>query len=435
MGRTKQPGEAATPAHSYRISGKTKEFQEAAQIDPSEERKSIEPWLSAIFQCEHLSCLIGNGLTCAVSAIAGVTSAGMGRATFQCPHGERITKDAEASARTCNRGTPNLEDDLRIAAELLAGLRILRKQEYEALKTDIDSNMNTLLRSVLDTERKLKESFTSRGLGFTAEGYLLSFLMSFASRLPSRERLNIFTTNYDRLIEHGCDKAGIRIIDRFVGALSPVFRSSRLNIDMHYNPPGIRGEPRYLEGVARLFKLHGSLDWRTEGEDIVRHGIAFGAKEPGLPEAPSDSVMIYPNAAKDVETLNHPYAELFRDFAAAVCRPNAALVVYGFSFGDEHINRIIRDMLKIPSTHLVIIARSRNPRIERFINEHQAQVSCLLGTHFSDLKMLVRHYLPKPAIDPIQVREKAIKDQRDPAEGQSGPTNTMSDQDIKDLFG
>ncbi len=41
----------------------------------------------------------------------------------------------------------------------------------------------------------------------------------------------------------------------------PIFRSSRLNIDMHYNPPGIRGEPRYLEGVARFTKLHGSIDW------------------------------------------------------------------------------------------------------------------------------------------------------------------------------
>jgi hypothetical protein len=91
-----------------------------------------------------------------------------------------------------------------------------------------------------------------------AQGVLQSFLLSFASRAASRERLHVFTTNYDRLIEHGCDFAGLRIIDRFVGALNPVFRASRVEVAIHYNPPGIRGEPRFMEGVIRLTKLHGS---------------------------------------------------------------------------------------------------------------------------------------------------------------------------------
>ena len=81
--------------------------------------------------------------------------------------------------------------------------------------------------------------------------YLMSFLVSFASRSATRERLNLFTANYDRFIEFASDIAGIRLLDRFTGTLSPIFRSSRLEVDMHYNPPGIRGEPRYLEGVVQ----------------------------------------------------------------------------------------------------------------------------------------------------------------------------------------
>ena len=95
---------------------------------------------------------------------------------------------------------------------------------------------------------------------------LVNFLMSFASRNGTRDRLQIFTTNYDRLIECGAELAGLHLLDRFVGQLCPLFRSSRLDLDMHYNPPGIRGEPRYLEGVARLTKLHGSLDWVQTGK-------------------------------------------------------------------------------------------------------------------------------------------------------------------------
>jgi hypothetical protein len=118
--------------------------------------------------------------------------------------------------------------------------------------------------------------------------------------------------------------------------------------------------------------------------------------------------MIYPNAAKDVETTEYPYAELFRDFAAAACRPNSVLVAYGYSFGDDHINRVLEDMLTIPSTHLVVIAHGDIPgRVNGFCERvgRTAQISILLGSHFGDLTTLVDHYLPKPAIDYITSRQ------------------------------
>ena len=57
------------------------------------------------------------------------------------------------------------------------------------------------------------------------------------------------------------------------------------------------------------------LDPRTRS--IVRRGIPFGAgpKRPLVPSNTIDTVMIYPNAAKDVETTEYPYAELFRDLS------------------------------------------------------------------------------------------------------------------------
>ena len=123
---------------------------------------------------------------------------------------------------------------------------------------------------------------------------------------------------------------------------------------------------------------------------------------PGLSDGEALSLMIYPNAAKDRETTAYPYVELFRDFAAAVCRPNSTLVSFGYSFGDEHINRVIRDMLTIPSTHLVVIAHS-DPlgRIMQTYAElgRPAQITLLIGTHLGDLREIVDNYMPKPAID------------------------------------
>ena len=189
----------------------------------------------------------------------------------------------------------------------------------------------------------------------------------------------------------------------------PIFRSSRLDIDLHYNPPGIRGEPRYLEGVARFSKLHGSLDWLDCEASIRRIGLPFGAgridvylSASGASDAEAQRLMIFPNAAKDRETALYPYVELFRDFAAATCRPNSTLVCYGYSFGDEHINRVVEDMLTIPSAHLVVI--SNDDPLGRIMKTYerlgrQAQITLLIGDYLGDLKNLVDHFLPKPAID------------------------------------
>ncbi len=164
-----------------------------------------------------------------------------------------------------------------------------------------------------------------------------------------------------------------------------------------------------MEGVVRLTKLHGSLDWRYEVAvgAIRKYVVPFGAPadHTDIPKKTVDTVMIYPNPAKDVETTAYPYAELFRDMAAALCHPNAVVVTYGYGFGDDHINRILIDMLTIPSTHIVIIAYAADERIKTFCNRtRSAQVSLLIGPHFASLDNLVEHYLPKPALDYVTGR-------------------------------
>jgi len=117
--------------------------------------------------------------------------------------------------------------------------------------------------------------------------------------------------------------------------------------------------------------------------------------------------------------------------ASAICRPNSTLVVYGYSFGDEHINRVIEDMLTIPSTHLVIISFSdEGDRIQRFYNKlkRQAQISLLIGTYFGDLKILVDNYLPKSAIDRASFRMAEILKSRSYISDNKNSTNSSTQQ-------
>jgi len=400
--------------HCYRV-GSHADSRDALPAEPdkmdafiSSSRKRIEPWLSAVFQAEHLNLMVGSGFTSAIGTIAGAHARGMAKVKFGSKNDAAIDANADAGAKAMNRGPANIEDQFRSALAVLGGLVVTDPNKADALRDAINTQLSAFLASVLEIESGIANGRDDLSRE-QAKAILQSFLLSFASRAASRERLHVFTSNYDRLIERGCDLAGLRIIDRFVGALNPVFRASRVEIDMHYNPPGIRGEPRFMEGVVRFTKLHGSVDWFFDKSErrIYRNGIPFGAPadHTDIPKRPVETAMIYPNPAKDIETTQYPYAELFRDFAAAVCRPNAVVVTYGYGFGDDHINRVLLDMLTIPSTHLVIVAYDANVRLKGFCAKtRDAQVSLLVGPHFADLSTLVENYLPKPALDYITGR-------------------------------
>ena len=257
--------------------------KDSETFGPEKLRPRIEPWLTALAQSEHLSLLIGSGLTHAIHGMAtGKPLSGMESITFDV-FSDEISEEANRVAQAAQRDSGNFEDQIRAACELLCGLEIISPRrangtpddaKVSALREAIKNNLESFAASILVGERNLASA--ESGKREHAFNYLVSFLMSFASRSGTRERLNLFTTNYDRYIEAGADTAGLHMIDRFVGTSAPVFRASRLDIDLHYNPPGIRGEPRYLEGVARFTKLHGSVDWVDCDGAIRRIGLPFG---------------------------------------------------------------------------------------------------------------------------------------------------------------
>ncbi|MGJ7752475.1 SIR2 family protein [Escherichia coli] len=428
-------------SHPFILSKNCVWGEQGAEISIEKLRQNIEPWLTALFQSEHLNLLIGAGLSSAIQKSAtGLSPVGMGWINDLKVCKSEIDEFSTQAAKAAGRDRGNIEDQIRTINELIKGLEILTvlntpqpenppppysayrnlKADLGELKGELSRCLGEFSKSIIKGEYLIKTAEPARKE--ETFNYLVSFLMSFASRTATRDRLHIFTTNYDRIIEVGAELAGLRLIDRFVGSIAPVFRSSRLEVDYHYNPPGIRGEPRYLEGVARFTKLHGSLDWHEQNNAIRRFGLPFGARsvEPFLEAEGHQSngyekLMIYPNSVKDRETAEYPYVELFRDLAAATSRPNSTLVTYGYSFGDEHINRVIEDMLTVPSTHIVIIAFG-DPlgRIMRFIGNsgRKAQITLLMGDHLGDFKTLVDNYLPKPAIDKASIKMAELLKQR-----------------------
>lgn len=416
-------------------------FKSENEFDYLKIRKKVEPWLTALFQSEHLSLLVGTGLSTALSIKVdnqnnplnpdssesnsdnqknnnqknGNSENLMGRMNFSDSF-KVIAEKADKEAKELGRGQANFEDDFRVALKLLEGYEIIKKlHKARSLEKKLENNLKNFIESILENERNFLEGEKKENQS-QKKRLLENFLLSFGSRTATRERLNIFTTNYDRFIEYGLDEAGLLTIDRFIGKLNPTMHFHRIELDYHYNPPGIRGEPRYVEGVVKFTKLHGSLDWKFENNKVIKIPLPFGADKDFEKYLRNmlNSVVIFPNSSKAYETSFFPYSELFRDFSSAICRPNSVLVTYGYGFGDSHINRIILDMLTIPSTHLVIISYDNaNGRIENFIKDcNLAQLTLLIGKELGDFEKLVSYYLPKPAIDRISEREQRIREKR-----------------------
>lgn len=149
----------------YLLNAESKKFEFAAQHDlnwcegesftKNELRAHIEPWLTSLFQSEHLSLLVGSGLTTAIQyAACEKSDNGMEEDSSFSVFNDCIKKAANESAKRTGREKANTEDQIRIVNELIAGLSIVKDStDFPELSTKLD-----LLCSELSAKLK---SFTS----------------------------------------------------------------------------------------------------------------------------------------------------------------------------------------------------------------------------------------------------------------------------------
>ena len=107
---------------------------------------------------------------------------------------------------------------------------------------------------------------------------------------------------------------------------------------------------------ARVFKLHGSINWHEFPDDPLPRRIAASVHMPDLNER---RILIWPASTKYRETQLDPYAQL-AERARQVLRPNhgsqRVLVICGYSFGDAHINIEIERALSGSAGNLTLVA-------------------------------------------------------------------------------
>jgi hypothetical protein len=140
----------------------------------------------------------------------------------------------------------------------------------------------------------------------------------------------IFTTNYDVLIEQALEHHRVPFFDGFVGSSRPFF--DRRAIEDGEIP--LRW--------SRLWKLHGSLNWR------YNKATKAIFRSEGDIDSNGDELLIHPSHLKYDASRRMPYfvmIDRLRSFLRRADRP-VALIISGYSFGDEHINEAIIESLK-----------------------------------------------------------------------------------------
>lgn len=178
---------------------------------------------------------------------------------------------------------------------------------------------------------------------------------TFYSKITQRTRktpVSVFTTNYDLFSEIALDELGFQYNNGFSGTYKRKFNPLSYGYTYVENMNLNKNVWERVPSFFNLVKLHGSISWTRRNGEIWECDYADIADE--------DTVMIYPTPLKDRTTLMTPYSDLFRTMENRIVQKNSVLIVLGYSFSDDHINRVILNGLSIPSFRLVVFGNGEN---------------------------------------------------------------------------
>ncbi len=172
---------------------------------------------------------------------------------------------------------------------------------------------------------------------------------AWATRADYNLPVELFTVNYDLLLETALDSLRVPYFDGFVGTVRAGFHTELVE-----GKPGSDREwiPAFF---VRLWKMHGSVNWCwQEDRQIVRlgHPIAEGA------------AAIFPSDTKYEESRRVPFVVLQDRFRRALHEPETLVLISGYSFSDPHLNDMIFDAAShCPRSEFQVFCHSDIPEL------------------------------------------------------------------------
>jgi len=160
------------------------------------------------------------------------------------------------------------------------------------------------------------------------------------------EEIEIFTTNYDRIIEEYSSqtKLPVLLVDGFRG-------EKRTNRRFWFSD---ELERKGNTGILKLFKLHGSLDWRETYDGRIEQ--VNTEEKCSVAKKYKRNVLIYPTQEVYDE---EPFGILQKHFKEAATQYRAFLVI-GFSFRDTLLNSTFINHVRKGGTLVVVSPHAKD---------------------------------------------------------------------------
>jgi hypothetical protein len=181
-------------------------------------------------------------------------------------------------------------------------------------------------------------------------GPVQSFAL-WASRADYVKPVEVFTVNYDLLVESAFEEKGSPYFDGFVGSMQARFRTDMVEAS------SVETDVWLPAFYTRLWKLHGSVNWAWEQEAPEGQVIRLGSPVPvdGL-------AAIFPSDAKYEESRRMPFVVLQDRFRRALNEPETMTLVSGYSWADDHLNELLFDAAaRRPRSEIVAFCYSQIP--------------------------------------------------------------------------
>jgi len=203
-----------------------------------------------------------------------------------------------------------------VGDEKLCGLA---RDDFEKLRKKIEDEMIKLA-----SVHKKKDEFIDNLLHCDFAQWIVH-----ASR---KSPVEIFTTNYDYLLELGMEYHNVPYFDGFVGSFEPFFSNSSVE------------DSKFFPQYTKLWKLHGSLGWYLDKKTnkIIRR------------YQDDSTIIVFPSLLKYDNSKKQPYVSFMDRLSQFIKADDGVLFVSGYSFSDQHINDALLNALDRSRTSHVI---------------------------------------------------------------------------------
>lgn len=195
-----------------------------------------------------------------------------------------------------------------------------------------------------------------------------SHLISWINGINRDYAVELFTTNYDLLLEEAMERTRTPYFDGFTGSKSAFFDPSSISRN---DLPS-----RWI----RLWKLHGSINWSRNAKGEVTRL-----------QGDDDGSMVYPSHIKYDQTQAAPFSSMFERLKQFLLEPDSLLITAGFSFADAHITAKLDECLSENPSSAVIalqyqVLANENEAVAAGLRRPNLSIYCRDGAVINGVK-------------------------------------------------